>query len=223
MNVKTVTLPLSPTDMVEFFKDKDQGYEIDVDASLEKMNERAMLLYLSNLGIKCAFTKVSGAMMYEYMLMKDFVEAPMLTAIHANILYFLKYGEIAYPGILENFDKEAMMDFIEDNQELVIEQAMFLDSFLLYAETRKEDSNLDLRQDKVDDNLHDEFGFSLLKLLSYEDFMIIWSAAIPPLEEQTYYSKYFDDYMFKGQNLFFYASKSPFFGMLRLLENEKVA
>jgi len=225
MHVNKVTLPLSPTDMVEFFKDKEQHYEIDVDATLTDLNERAMLLYLSNLGIKCSFSKVTPTLMKEYMTMKDFVNAPMLQAIHANILYFLKYfnkapDNIAYKAALSFFDFDEMSKFILDNQSLLIEQCVFLDSFLLYAETRKKDHGIEYKN--VDKELHDELGFSLLSLLTYEDFMIIYHKEIPtPMEQQIYYTKYFDEYMFKGKNLFHYAHKSPLFGLISLVKNEE--
>lgn len=217
MNTKLVTLPLSPADMVEFFKNKEQHYEIDVETTLQDMTERSMLLYLSNLGIRCSFSFVTPALMREYMVMKDFVEAPMLMAIHANILLFLKYHSFGYPAAEEYFDEEDTISFIEENQDLVIVQAMFLDSFLLYIETRRDES---IEHVTEDDALYDELGFSVLKLLQYEDFMIIFSLEVPELEEQTYFTKYFDDYMFKGKNLFHYAASSPMFGMVKLIHDK---
>lgn len=144
----------------------------------------------------------------------------MLTAIHANILCFLKYHDVPYPPGLEHFDEEAMITFIEDHKDLVIEHCIFLDSFMLFVESRKK--NYKKREGQpTDDELHDELGFSLLKLLTYEDFMIVFHRRIPPLYEQTYYNKYFDEYMFKGMNLFYYASRSPLFGMISVIENEQ--
>lgn len=220
MDLKKVTLPLSPEDMVEFFKDKDQYYMVDVAETQKKMTERAMLLYISNLGLKCGFDTVSPTMMKEYMVMKNFVEAPMLTAIHANILCFLKYQDIPYMLGLDDFDLETIKTFIEDNQDLVIEQCMFLDSFLLYILTCKDGAVMPADQN-VDTELHDELGFSIIRLLTYEDFMIVFSRSIPPIEEQTYYTKYFDEYMFKGQNLFFYANASPMFGLVKVIQDEQ--
>ncbi len=221
MDLKKVTLPLSPEDMVEFFKDKDQYYMVDVAETLTKMNERGMLSYISNLGMKCALNYVSPIIMEEYMRMKNFIEIPMLTAIHANILCFLKFHEVPYPPGLDDFGEEAIMSFIENNQELVIEQCVFLDSFLLYIESRKEGYEIDEKQ-PTDRDLHDELGFSLLKLMTYEDFMIVFSKRIPPIHEQTYYTKYFDEYMFKGKNLFHYAAASPLFGLVKVIEDGKV-
>ncbi len=221
MDLKKVTLPLSPEEMVEFFKDKDQFFEVDVAGTLDGMPVRAMLQYISNLGLKCSFDSVSPSMMQEYMVMKNFVEAPMLAAIHANILCFLKYQDIPYMIALEDFDLESIKTFIDDNQDLVIEQAMFLDSFLLYMMTCKEGAVMPEGQ-PVDTELHDELGFSLIKLLTHEDFMIVFSRKIPPLEEQTYYTKYFDEYIFKGKNLFYYACACPLFGLTKAITDGQV-
>jgi len=221
MDLKKVTLPLSPENMVEFFKDKDQVYEINVSDTLADMTERAMMMYISNLGLKCAFDHVSSTMMEEYMVMKNFLESPMLTAIHANIIYFLKYQEIPYTIALEDFDIEAIIKFIDEHEDLVIEQAVFLDSFLLYITTCKEGEVIPVGQ-PVDTELHDELGFSIIKLLNHEDFMIVFSKTIPPLDEQTYYTQYFDEYMFKGKNLFYYANTSPMFGMIKAIQDGQI-
>lgn len=219
MELKKVALPLSPNDMVEFFKDKSQFYEVDMETSLKDMTERSLLSYLANLGINCTFTKVTPTLMKEYMFMKDFVNSPMLAAIHANIVYFLKYDEIAYSFAEEDFGIDDIRQFVLDNDELIVEQCVFLDSFLLFAATRKEDS--EVKYENVDEELHDEIGFSVLRLLTFDDFMLTYSKSIPPLEDQVYYTKYFDDYMFKGQNLFHYAAASPLFGLFAIVENEK--
>lgn len=121
---------------------------------------------------------------------------------------------------MEHFDEKTIVTFIVDHEVLVIEQAVFLDSFLLFAESKRKGFELPDGQPK-DEEMHDELGFSLLKLLTYEDFMIVFARRIPPLDEQIYYTKYFDGYIFKGQNLFYYASKSPLFGMISVIENEK--
>lgn len=215
--LKKVVLPLASDEMVHFFTDKNKFVEVDFDESLKNMTERAMLLYVSNLGMKCAFNKVTHALISEFMTLKNFVDAPMLSAIQANILYYAKYQQIPYTIALDDFGCDKIHDFIFDNPELIIEQLLFLDSFLLYIETRKEDSECE--KYNPDDELHDELGFSLLKLLSFEDFMIIYSTEIPPLEEQTYYTKYFDEYMFQGKNLFYYAHTSPLFGMVKAIED----
>lgn len=220
MNENLVTLPLSPTDMVEFFKDKSQVYTVDYDVTVENLSPRSMLMYLANLGINCSFSRVTHELMTDYITMKEFSNTPVLAAIHANILGYIKFETIMYPEVLPLFGVSAIVKFAQEHVDIVADQCTFLDSFYLYMETRALGEDDEVTQTELfDDELHDAISFSLVTLLQFEDFMINWMAEVPPLDEQTYYSRYFDDYMFRGKNLFFYAHQSSAFGLFSILQN----
>jgi len=219
---KLVTLPLSPTDMVEFFKDKSQLHVIQYDETVEKMNPKSMLTYLANLGISCVFTRITPELMLEFMRMKEFTNIPSLNAVHANILGFVKFNQVIYDRALSDFSVGEIITFAKENIDLVTEQCSFLDSMFLYMETRSGNPPDDVTQtEHFDTNIYDTIGFSLIQLLSFDDFMIIWLMIIPEISTQTYYTRYFDDYMFRGKNLFAYASSSPGFGLLSKIQSEQ--
>lgn len=218
MTDKIVTLPLSPTDMVEFFQDKTQAYLVDLDETMKSLDERSILLYLANLKIKASFTKVTHKLLKEYMSLKDFVDVPMLTAVHANVLSYVKYGEIFFEEATELFSVDDITTFAKDNVDVVADQCVFLDSFFLYIVTRELKEDEEVTQTELFDNdLHDTLGFTLISLITYQDFMIMYMRSMPDLDHQTYYSRYFDDYMFKGKNLFHYVHSSLYFGLAALI------
>ena len=212
---KKVTLPLTPDVMVEFFKDKSTVYEVDLEASLSALNERSMLTYLANLGINCSFTQVNDNLLREYLTMKNFTNIHVLQLIHANLLYYAKYNEVLYPETLELFNEEHMIEFLQANVDVIVEQLVFLDSMMLYMLTRSlgEDEEQELTL-LVDDQVYDEIGFSVIQLVDLSDFLICYSTVMPELDEQTYYARYFDEYMFQGKNLFHYACHGAFFGLI---------
>lgn len=221
MTHKIIKLPLSPTDMVEFFKDKSVLHVIDVDNTADDMNERSMLLYLANLGIHCSFTRITNELMAEYIVLKETVDSPDLIGVHANILGYIKYQEILYPELESAFPVDRIIDFAEANAETLAEQLVFLDSFLLYAMSRQEDVSASELSSNTDDELHESISLALISLLNFEDFMIMYSRDIPRLSEQTYYTRYFDDYMFRGKNLFDYAHTCPYFGLLAVVRSHQ--
>ena len=51
--------------------------------------------------------------------------------------------------------------------------------------------------------------------------MLVYSTDTPDVEDQTYYSRYFEDYMFGGKNLFHLISSSSYFCLIALLSDEE--
>ena len=108
-----------------------------------------------------------------------------------------------------------MIEFLQANVDVIVEQLVFLDSMMLYMLTRSlgEDEEQELTL-LVDDQVYDEIGFSVIQLVDLSDFLICYSTVMPELDEQTYYARYFDEYMFQGKNLFHYACHGAFFGLI---------
>lgn len=222
MAEKFVTLPLSPTDMVDFFQDKEQLHVVQLAETLESMNERSMLLYLANLGIHCSFTEITPELMSEFIVLKEMVNSPDLMGVHANILGYIKYEEILYPELEPVFTVEQTIDFAQSHVDTLAEQLVFLDSFMLYVLTRSDEMTQE-DAGEVDEELHDSISMSLIALLNFEDFMITYSQTVPELSEQTYYTRYFDEYMFRGKNMFDYAHTCPFFGFIAAVRSHEEA
>lgn len=222
--MKKITLPLSPTDMVEFFKAKDDHYIIDVKGSLENLNERALLLYLANLKIKCDVDLITEELLLQYMLLKEFCYINNLVKTHANVLYVVKYGELIYPEYTTQFNLKQIVKFVEINPEVLADQCMFLDSMPLYCLTRtktEEDEEGEIPEvGFVEEGLVDNLGYNVFILCQHEDFLIRFLAEFPAIEDQTYYTRYFDEYIFHGKNLFHYMQDSAFMGMIACILSE---
>ena len=134
-----VTLPLSPTAIVHYFSNKDDLYDVDFDSSINNLTEVSMLLYLSNLGIKCNINKITTKLLVNYMTIKEFVDIPVLAETMANVLYFAKYGEVVYEEALQLYSVEDIKTFISLNMNMVTDQLMFLDSIFLFILSSTDD------------------------------------------------------------------------------------
>lgn len=212
-----ISLPLSPDIMVKFFQDKSIIFDIDFDASIQSLTESSMIRYLSNLSITCTIDKITDDLLLQYMIINEVCNISNLTIAHANVLYFAKYGKVLYPHGLLDFNEDNMSAFIANNMEVIIVQLMFLDSMLLYFLTRDEKFKSLYDNDNVDDTTHAEIGFSFLKLFELSDFLLIYSEDVPNPSDQTYYSRYFDDYMFGGKNLYSFVPTNAYFGLIAKL------
>ena len=103
-------------------------------------------------------------------------------------------------------------DFINDNEEVIDIWIKKLDSLTLYnmyiiQDDEMKDWVLSYKEDDTDDIK----GINFVSLLKHEDFYYYYNG----LDEKnlTYYSKYFNEYMFNGKSLFDYWSykKNPLF------------
>jgi hypothetical protein len=234
--ISKVTVPLSPDLMVEMFNERKDGtnrlYVIETEES--QLQGRGMLLYLANLKIPCVFDVVSDELMLEYLTVSEIVDSPQMKMIHANMLGIIKNEHVLYPSAVEDFSIERMIDFITNNAELFNDQCMFVESIPLFVEVSLR--RVDVEQDEedaqyitvknqeltefIDDELNPNLGINLFSLLAYDDFLICYLTETVELSEQTYYSRYFDEYMFGGKNLFGLIGNSAFFGLLLLYSSE---
>ena len=224
--MKRITLPFSPQDMVEFFKDKSSFYEVDFDETLKVMNEKSMLMYLSNLNIACTFTSINKTLVYEYITAKELPNIEILKHIHCNLLHLVKYGNMLYDVCFGVFNAQDHLDFVIDNEETLVEQTMVMDSITLYIITRgieiadDDDRPLSAIQDlttNIDNTIHECIGHTLFLLIAFDDFPIMFSCTVPALSDQVYYSRYFDEYMFSGSNLFSIASSSQMLTLILMI------
>lgn len=219
---ESFVLPLSPQQMVDFFKDKDRVFLINYEESLKNFQTpRFLLMYVANLGLVCNVDKITDELLAEYMVMKEFADIVNLRRAHANVVYVGKYeSSLLYVDDewIELFPYDRVVQFIQDHPVLVLAHMSFLNSLPLYALTRIESTNREDLSSKVVEGTIDELGFSLLHLLSLKDFLMMYLQQNVPLEDQLYFSRYFDEYMYGGKNLFAYFENpnNLFYGALLL-------
>jgi len=217
-------LPLPAELMVQFFNDKSQIFEIDYLKTKENLVPKSMLVYLANLKIDCDFDFIDAELMKEFMMLKETTNITNLQYMYANILYYGKYNEILYDDFLPPFSIE---QFISDNNTIVRHHINVLNSLPLFVSAcykRQEQNDVTVTQNvvdhlKTDNRVHSEFGFAMLGLFQLSDFMMAFMEDTLPLEEQTYFVQYFDEFMFGGKNLFYYFShpNNTYFGLATIL------
>lgn len=226
--MEKVTLPLSPERMVDFFKDKEQVYTINVKESLEALQSaRFMLMYIANLGLTCNLDMINNEILREYMFLKEMPDIINLRYAHANTLYLAKYGEFCYLDEGLEWLKQEAIDFVKANAQLVVTQLAFLNSTQLYILCQMKDGiyREQLTSDsKMTDEAFVELGFTILKLYTVKDFLLQFLADCPEMHNQIYFKRYFEEYMFNGKNLFAYFSndKNAYMGLVNLMTSSMI-
>lgn len=230
--IKTA-LPLPAQVMVQFFRDKKNiGFEIDYDQSLANLRSPGSILqYLANLNLTQRSSintkKISAELLAHYVKMRDVCKVNELLDVHANILYFLKYGEILYEDALDLFDYEDIVDFIKGNGRTLVIQAALLNSIPLYVATCHT-SDVDAERSEhelvttVDEKIHPEISVSLFNLFGHKDFLIQYLEETVPMENQIYFKPHYDKPMYVGKTMFgwFAIPENRYFNLYRHINDQ---
>lgn len=225
--IKTA-LPLPAQVMVQFFRDKKNiGFEIDYDQSLTNLRSPGPILqYLANLNLtqqsSLITNKISGELLAHYVKMRDVCKVKELLDVHANVLYFLKYGEVLYEDALSLFDYDDIVSFVKDNARTVIMQAALLNSIPLFVATAHttdvdcERSSHELVKN-VDEKVHPEISVSLFNLFGHKDFLIRYLEETVPMDDQIYFKPHYDKPMYVGKTMFgwFAVPENQYFNLYR--------
>lgn len=227
--MEKIVLPLSPTDMVAFFADKEQEYLIDFHESIKNLsNPKFLLMYIANLGLTCNIDVITPKLLEEYMQLKEFCNVVNLKLTHANVLYLAKYGEVLYTEQDRLLSLDDSIDFAMTHHNILIHQMAFLNSMPLYILTRlgaKEGDRYGPLKERLvtleSDEQYDEIGYSLIQLFTVPDFLLAYLHTNIPLEDQIYFVRYFDEYMFNGGNIFSYVfhEKNAYAGLFQLVSD----
>lgn len=225
--IKTA-LPLPAQVMVQFFRDKKNiGFEIDYDQSLTNLRSPGPILqYLANLNLTQQSSlntkKISSELLAHYVRMRDVCKVKELLDVHANVLYFLKYGEVLFEDALKLFDIDDMVAFVKDNARLLLIQAALLNSIPLYVATchttdAEDDRSKHELVKTVDEKVHPEISVSLFNLFGHGDFLIRYLETAVPMEDQIYFKPHYDKPMYVGKTMFgwFAVPENSYFNLYR--------
>lgn len=197
MNVIKTTAPIAIDHLKQFFTDRE-GTSFLIDYENSELKGAKLLIYLSNLDVPCdiEIDIYSGTYLE---LLAEYMKTPFILKIDT-----LEKGAIdvmlKIKGITEttSYDK-----FIVENKEIVHNWVDILNSMPLYnlytidIDEFKEFAN---SRPKKESDITKGINFvSLLKHEEFFEFYKDWSA-----EHSFYYEEFFNDYMFKGKNLFSY-------------------
>jgi hypothetical protein len=197
MNIIETTAPIAIDYLKEFFTNKDEtSFLIDYENS--QLQGSKLLVYLSNLDVPCDIKVDEGSESFNN-LISDYLNSPFVLNIKTleiatiNIL-------LARRGIVET---DAYNNIIDANKEILDRWEEVLDSLALFNMYTLDNEEVRENIRSVPANTYEDLkGINFVSLLKHEDFYEFFSTW--KLENARYFDGYFNDYMFKGKNLYSY-------------------
>jgi hypothetical protein len=206
MNAITVTAPISIDELKKYFSNKETSYLIDYQNS--KLRADKLLTYLGNLDLPADIdlTAIDQSLAEELML--SYFKLPVIVnvpSVERLAIYIIAEAK----GIV---DTTVYSDFISANREILDSWISKIDSLTLYNMyiLNSEEIKVFVRS-HPEDATDDVAGINFVSLLKHDIFYTLYQK----IEKHNlkYYSRYFDEYMFKGKNLYsFWANEfNPMF------------
>ena len=192
MNKIKTPAPISIDNLKLYFEDKETFYEIDYASSTIKGDK--LLVYISNLDIPCDIIVESDEDLEEILLhyldSSFLVNLPSLESKVIDLL--LQYKEII------PVKNESLLSSLKSQLTNWTEK---LDSLPLYNMYVINDETIKswVTESHTTDSTDSLEGVNFVSLLKRPEFYNFFDK---PMFEPKYYSTYFNDYMFKGTNLY---------------------
>ncbi len=212
-NIRVVNLPLGVEQLKEFIENKELKYLVNYKNS--ELKGTVLFNYVSNLDlpVEFEFTDCSyeekEEMILAYMGTRNIVGSKSLAINMANII--LTYREVDTNGMLINplFSKVEVNRFIEKNIEVLKRWELFLESTIIYAHQCIRKKPVDSVEECVYQHKYEVIddiryvGLNIVNLFAVPAFMELFFTA-PFRNEPKYFQVQFNDYMYKGKNLYSY-------------------
>jgi hypothetical protein len=196
MNFVETVAPISIENLKKYFTDKTTFFVIGYkDSTLKGIK---LLTYLSNLDIPCDID-VTGCEAEEvYALIADYLHASVIVTI-PSLEKATTHILLQTKGIIDLQDSE----FIDANKEIIQKWISKLESLSLYnMYVISSDSFKEFVNSYEVDETNETVGVNFVSLLKNEDFFMFYGKITP--SNLKYYKHYFNDYMFKGKNMYSY-------------------
>jgi hypothetical protein len=194
MKIIETKAPLGLEQLKEYFVDKNVFYIIDYEKS--DLRGDMLLTYLSNLEIPCDIKVDSRencmSLLKDYLNFKQIVNIPFLEHKTMDILFQAK-----------KFYEGDDTDFIHENSEILQKWIERLDSLSLFNMwIVNDDSFKEFAESFPRDDTKDIAGINFVSLLKHENFYSFYNE----VDESNlkFFVSYFEEYMFKGENLYGY-------------------
>lgn len=198
MNTIKTSAPISIEHLKQYFTDKSTFYIIDYKNSTLKGSK--LLTYLSNLDIPCDIDFTDAADVDAMVL--EYFKSPMIVNIQT-------LENLAIQYLMEfKFAVEEQSQFVKDNKDILQQWADKLDSLTIYnMYTVNDEKFKSFATDFPIDETDEVSGINFVSLLKNPDFYEFYS--LIDYSRLKFYSHYFNDYMFKGKNLYsFWANEN---------------
>jgi hypothetical protein len=197
MNIIETVAPISIEELKKYFTDKNNFYLIDYSKS--KLKGKKLLTYLSNLEIPSDINFIGtteeefSEIFKEYLNLEMICNVPSLEKITIDILK--EFKGLSNQNIFDGL--------IQDNTDILKEWVSKLDSLTLYNMYSIGDEEF---KKFVESHTLDETnclkGVNFVSLLKHKEFYSLYEKI--EQRDLKFYKKYFEDYMFKGKNLYSY-------------------
>ena len=194
--------PINLEQLKSYFSDKDQYFSIDYGKSTIK--GKTLLTYLSNLDVPCDINFSSSTQEEFDELKVDYLHSPTLVNIQ-SLEYFMINLLLESRGLTH---EKVLTKFIEENKDIIESWNKKIDSLTLYNFYTIDDDTFKkyVESYPIDETSSLE-GVNFLSLLKHEDFYLLFEKVDD--KNLKYYKNYFNEYMFKGKNLFsFWANEN---------------
>lgn len=195
MEIIKTTAPIPIEELKKFFVNQETKFIIDYKTS--KLKGLKLLTYLSNLDIPCDI-ELDPADTEFNDLLKDYLNCPFI--VNTQLL------ELATMKLLfeaRGLTAGTASEFINENKEIIDRWINILDSLTLYnMYVINDDTFKDFVKSHPASDESSTLGINFVSLLKHEDFYKFYDAL--DKTNMKYYKVYFDDYMFKGKNLYYY-------------------
>jgi hypothetical protein len=196
MEIVNTIAPISIENLKKYFINKDVMFLIDYDTS--QLTGQKLLTYVSNLDIPCniAFDITNlthQGLLKEYLHSGSIINVASLELAAIDCL-------LEYKGISNT---NTFKTFISDNLEIIKEWVSRLDSLVVYNMYTVNDDNFKKwAMDHQPDDADTSSAVNFVSILKYPHFYSYYS--IVDEDNLKYYTTLFNDYCFKGKNIFQY-------------------
>jgi len=192
--------PISIENLKKNFTETDVKYLIDY--SISDLKGKKLITYLSNLDIPADIKNIDLDLVKDYLHSVSLVNISYLENVVIDILFVMK-------GLAKNkhYDK-----FISENFEILEKWQNILESLSLYNMYMLNSDNFrDYAKSHTKDDTKDLEGVNFVSLLKHTRFFNYYKKINN--DKLKFYTHYFNDYMFRGKNMFEYWAndKNPLF------------
>lgn len=206
MKIIETTAPIKIEELKQYFADKETYYVIDYANS--DLKGAKLLTYLSNLDIPSDIKLDKSSPLFNELLL-EYLNSPFLVNVQ-----FLEIETVRLLLQYKGLGNYGYADFIVANKDLLDKWASILESLILFNTYCVDDDSfkVSIKQlEKFDNNY--TIGANFVSLLKYEDFYDFYTTI--DKKNFKYHEAYFNNYMFKGKNLFSYwaTERNPVFLM----------
>ena len=176
------TAPISIDNLKIYFEDKENTSFL-IDYKESEIQGEKFLTYISNLDVPCDVKNYNDDLVEKYLTTNMLVNIPSLERIVTQLLYALKDGQdVPFKEHLQNWEKK--IDSLSLYNMYIIESGEFKE----FVESFPQDDTKDLDGINFVSLLKNEATYGLFEKIKEKNL--------------TFFSKYFNDYMFKGHNLY---------------------